>query len=215
MSKILSFAEKIDPSLAALIIVDVQNDFCSLQGKKAQKGDDMSMIQDTIPRLQLLLNEARRVGAHVIFAKNIHLGQVVSDAMTQRHHERFGDNPAMMTVEGTWGAEFCEGFAPHQGETVVVKHRYSAFIGTNLDVILRSRNIKTLIMTGVTTNVCVESTARDGFMLDYNIVFVSDCTATQSLKLHEATLETIRLNFGQVVASEDIVAAWRRLPPMP
>ena len=113
----------------------------------------------------------------------------------------------------TWGADFC-GVAPQGAEPVVIKHRYSAFIGTRFESVLKTFAIKTLIMTGVGTNVCVESTARDGYMLDYNIVFLSDCTATASPGVaHEATLQNIRAHFGTVATSDEVLAVWRAKVP--
>jgi len=94
----------------------------------------------------------------------------------------------------------------------VIKHRYSAFINTRLDSVLRTYKTKNLILTGVGTNVCVESTARDGFMMDYNIVFTSDCTAAGSPSLHASTLENMRLHFGTVASAEEIIAAWAVVP---
>ena len=94
-----------------------------------------------------------------------------------------------------------------------------AFQGTDLHIILRSWGIRTLIMAGVTTNVCVESTAREGYFLDYYIVFLSDCTATTnedrkdltSEEIHRWTLTNIELTFGVVASSRDIVMAWQKL----
>ena len=97
---------------------------------------------------------------------------------------------------------------PKDGEAVITKHRYDAFIDTDFDLVLRSKRIRTLAMTGVTTNCCVESTARHGFMRDYHIVLVRDCTAAYSNKLYEATLENIDRLFGQVVSSEELLTSW-------
>lgn len=90
-----------------------------------------------------------------------------------------------MSAAGELGAEFYE-VSPLPEEIIVNKHRYSAFINTRLDSVLRSLRIETLIMTGVSTNVCVESTARDGFMLDYQIVMVQDACASYSRAAHDA-----------------------------
>ncbi len=98
------------------------------------------------------------------------------------------------------------------GEPIVVKHRYSAFIDTDLDLILRSRGIQSLVMTGVATNVCVESTARDGYMRDYHIVFVDDCSACYDAAKHAATLRHITDHFGVVVQAADIIATWQESP---
>ena len=125
-----------------------------------------------IPALQSLLDAARAVGTKVVFIQTIHENCTDSEAWLGRH----GTKPRLICRKDTWGADFT-GVAPLADEPVVNKHRYSAFINTRLDSVLRTYKIENLIMTGVSTNVCVESTARQGYMLDYNIVFTSDCTA--------------------------------------
>jgi ureidoacrylate peracid hydrolase len=91
----------------------------------------------------------------------------------------------------------------------VTKHRYSAFYNTDLDSILRSNGIRTIVLTGVATNVCVETTAREGFVRDYYVVLVSDGTATYSAQDHEATLRNIDRFFGEVATIADIVSVWK------
>jgi ureidoacrylate peracid hydrolase len=115
------------------------------------------------------------------------------------------DAPYCLT--GSWGAAFY-GIDARAGEEIVVKHRYSGFHNTNLDLVLRSRGIQTVILTGVATNVCVESTARDVYMHDYYLVFSRDCTATMSEAAHEATLSNMDQFFGQVASLEEIMRAW-------
>ena len=110
--------------------------------------------------------------------------------------------------------DFYQGFKPLPGEVVIDKHRFSVFADTYLDLILRRKVIRTLIMTGVATNVCVETTSRDGFMKDYYIVFLRDCTAATfatakiSEEMHNNTLRNIDLYFGQVVDSSDVIRCW-------
>jgi ureidoacrylate peracid hydrolase len=91
----------------------------------------------------------------------------------------------------------------------VTKHRFGAFESTDLDLVLRSQGIRTVIMTGIATNVCVETTARQAFLKDFYVVFTSDCTATYSQRAHDGTLENIDHNFGQVVTSDEIAACWQ------
>ena len=90
----------------------------------------------------------------------------------------------------------------------MTKHRYGAFESTDLDLVLRSQGIRTVIMTGVATNVCVETTARQAFLRDYYVVFTNDCTATYDQAMHEATLRNIDAFFGQVVGAEEIANCW-------
>ena len=197
-----TISELLDPKKAAIIVVDVQNDFCHPAGSAGKAGSDTAGAMAMIPRLQGLLDAARAVGTRVIFVQTIHTEETDSQAWVGRH-----DTPRLTCRKGTWGAEFTT-VAPGLGEPVVNKHRYSAFINTRLDSILRTYKIESLIMTGVATNVCVESTARDGFMLDYNIVFVGDCSAAYSQTLHDGTLENMRRHFGVVLNHHEVIAHW-------
>jgi ureidoacrylate peracid hydrolase len=111
-------------------------------------------------------------------------------------------------LKGTWGAEFT-GIGPlNESEPVVIKHRYSAFLNTRLDSILRTLKVENIVVLGVATNVCVESTSRHGFMLDYHTTFVSDCSAAYNQAAHDMTLKTHAKHFGQVATAQQIIDAW-------
>jgi ureidoacrylate peracid hydrolase len=197
--------ELVDLRSSAIIVIDMQNDFCDPSGAGARYGADVSTIQDMIPHMQRFFAGARSVGAQLIFVQCIHEPSTDSETWLFRHD----GVPRPHCRKDTWGADFC-GVAPQGTEPIVIKHRYSAFIGTRFESVLKTLGIRTLIMTGVGTNVCVESTARDGFMLDYNIVFLSDCTATASPSgAHEATLQNMRSFFGTVATSDEVLAVWR------
>jgi ureidoacrylate peracid hydrolase len=141
----------------------------------------------------------------VIFVRAIHNEWTTSPA---RKSQRATNRQEVLTCwEGTWGAEFYV-VQPLPGECHVTKHRFSAFINTDLDLILRSRGIKTIIMTGVATSGCVESTAWDGFMLDHYVVFVGDCAAQSvSPGRHEMTLKNME-HFGDVCTAADVEQIW-------
>ena len=201
-----TLAEKVDLKHAALIVVDVQNDFCADGGFFHRTGRDMSMIQPMVPRLVQFLERTREVGLRTVFIQSTYDERFNSGPMKERNRRRGVEIPRCIT--GSWGADFYL-VKPQQQEFVVEKHRYSAFAGTKLDLLLRSQGIKTLIMTGVATNVCVESTARDGFFLDYYIVFLKDLCATDSQFLHDATLENIDSLFGVVCTSAEVLVAWK------
>jgi ureidoacrylate peracid hydrolase len=98
---------------------------------------------------------------------------------------------------------------------VLTKHRYSAFKDTELNALLRAQRVENLIMAGITSNVCVESTARDAYMLDYHVVFLSDASATYQADAHLATLANIRRAFGIVAETDEVADAWRALGALP
>ena len=114
---------------------------------------------------------------------------------------------------GEWSGDFYQ-VRPEPADVIVTKHRYGAFESTDLELILRSRRIRTVIMTGVATNVCVETTARQAFLKDFYVVFTSDGTATYSQREHDTTLWNIDSFFGQVATADEIVACWQPAPAL-
>jgi ureidoacrylate peracid hydrolase len=193
----------IEPSKTAIVVVDVQNDFCHPDGNSAKNGADVSSALAILPALQRFLDAGREFGAKIVFVQKIHEDCTDSEPWLAR-----GDGkPGTSCRKGTWGADFI-GVAPAANEPVVFSHRYSAFVNSRLDTVLRTYKVENLIMTGVASNVCVESTARHGYMLDYNIVFLSDCSASYSKDAHEMALHNIGSYFGVVAESTDVVDAW-------
>jgi ureidoacrylate peracid hydrolase len=194
----------IDPAKAVVVVVDVQNDFCHPEGALGRAGAPTADAMAMIPTLQRLLDAARAAGTRVVFLQTIHEDATDSDPWRGRSLNASFD----ICRKDTWGIEFT-GVAPAAEEPVVVKHRYSGFVNTRLDSVLRTFKAETLIVTGVSTNVCVESTARHGFMLDYNIVFVDDCCAAYSPEEHAGALSNIRHHFGTVASADTLIEAWK------
>jgi ureidoacrylate peracid hydrolase len=208
----LSLAERIDPKRTAVVVVDVQNDFCHSDSPLAKIGMDVSAAQEMVPRLLQLIDAARGAGATIVWIKMVTNENTVSAAMTE-HRTRTRPNAQLICVEGSWGTEFYR-VEPEPGEPIVVKHRYSAFVDTDLQLILRSRGITSLILTGVATNVCVESTARDAYMRDYYVTFVDDCSAAYDQAKHDVTLRNMADYFGVVVKADEVAEAWQRVPAL-
>jgi len=204
-----SLEEKVDPKHAALVVVDVQNHFCHSEGFLAKQGRDLSHTHQMIPKLIRLISEARTNKLKIVFIRQTRSDWTMSPVSREQRRRIFPGASENTLLEGSWAAKFYE-VTPQPDECIVTKHRASAFVDTDLNLILRSRGIKSLIMTGVATNVCVESTARDGFMKDYYIVFVSDSTATEHIEDHEATLRNIHTFFGVVATSDEVINAWRK-----
>ena len=207
-----SMAEKVSSQHTALLVVDVQNDFCHKVGACAKSGMDMGPIQKMLPTLTAFIDKAREAGVSVIFIRNHSNEWTDSESLIEQRKSWAlawpKDMPFKINTPDSWGSDFFQ-VKPTGQDHVVTKHRYSAFINTDLDLILRSQGIKTVVMSGVATNVCVESTARHAFMLDYYVIFVEDCCGTSSPQHHQATLSNIREHFGTVVKAEEVSRAWR------
>ncbi|MBI2854175.1 MAG: cysteine hydrolase [Chloroflexi bacterium] len=203
----LTLEEMVNPRNAAVLVIDIQNDFCHPEGGVAKKGVDVSLMMGVVPNIVNLVDQGRRAKVPIIFIRTGHTRWTRSEAWVNKN----GDIPNLCE-EGSWGAQLYR-ITPLPDERVVVKYRFSGFIGTNLDLVLRNAGVKTVIMSGVTTNTCVESTARQAFMMDYNVVFLSDCTAARSKEFHEATLQNIRMTFGFVRTSTDLFKLWSRYVP--
>jgi len=206
-----SLADKVEPKTTSLLVVDVQNDFCHSDGALAQRGSDPTAAQEMIRNLLLLVDAARGAGATIVWIRMVRNEYTISEAEREQRVRTRPGTTALVCLEGSWGGEFYR-VEPEAGEVIVSKHRYSGFVNTDLDLILRSRGIKTVVLSGVASNVCVESTARDAYMRDYMVVFVDDCSAAYDQALHAGTLRNISEQFGQVVQSAEIFDAWQRRP---
>jgi ureidoacrylate peracid hydrolase len=209
MEILKTLKERCDPRYAALIVVDVQNDFVSPEGSAGKRGDDVGAAMAMIPNLTGLIDQARRVGLTIIYIRTTHSDWTDTASWVYRTSQKSGLSTCR---EGSWGAEFYDGIAPLPTERVVIKHRYSAFINTDLNTVLKARGVQSVLVCGVATNVCVETTARDGYMYDYYVTMIDDCSAAYDAKLHMSTLENIRRHFGLVASSNQIIETWSGLP---
>lgn len=202
--------ERIAPSHTALLIIDMQKDFCIETMATAGTGRDLSRTRAIIPGLARLRRSARDAGALVVHIGFLTLADHLSDGgswLAQRRRSPYANESIAM--EGSEGAQFIDELAPEAGEIAVRKHRYSGFAGTDLDLILRARDIRTCVVTGVSTNVCVESTFRAAFDLGYYVVVPRDATASWSQELGEAALANVTHRFGLVSSVDEIAAIWR------
>jgi nicotinamidase-related amidase len=206
--------ELVDPRHTALVVVDMQRDFCTPAGAFAQLGVDISMYPPMVPRLVRLVDGARSAGVQVVYVLMTVLPGRASDSPAQirfnmRMHEMArGDGPPLRyTVPGTPGAAFVAALAPRAGELVVTKYRSSAFWGTNLELLLRSNGIRSVVVAGCTTEGCVESTARDAMFNDYYVVLAEDCVASDDPAQHDAAMLLMRHRFD-LARADDIARAW-------
>lgn len=205
--------EIVDPAHTALLVIDVQNDFCAEGGLFHEIGKDLAMMKPMVGRLKGVIAAAREAGVRPVFIQNQWLPghKAVSGPWLRFMIDKQGMDPRRgCTVAGSWGAEYLPEVAPRPDDIVVHKWRSSAFVGTNLDMVLGCNEIRSLVITGVITQGCVESTARDACFHDYYVVVLEDCIATYRRDLHEASLRVLRSRVD-VAPAEDILAVWSRL----
>jgi ureidoacrylate peracid hydrolase len=202
-----TFPERVDPAHTAILVVDMQNDFCAEGGYLHRtRSADMSASPALAARIGALVDQGRAAGATIVWITANYEPRFLTAPALLKREER--DPSQICCAGGTWGAAFFQVEPRANGDLFVEKHTFSAFQGTPLDQMLRARGIKTLVMTGVATNVCVESTLRDGFFLGYYIVAVEDCCASAAPQLHQATLANVRAHFGEVVDAAALAGEW-------
>jgi ureidoacrylate peracid hydrolase len=203
---LLRLDQKLDPAHCALVVIDVQNDFAADGGFFDRVGADLTPIQnERVPALLRLIAEARRAGTLVIFVKAIYDPEYLSEPMRERNARLGMDMPRCLT--GSWGADFFE-VRPEAGEPVVIKHRYSAMVNTDLKGILQKHGIRSLLLTGIATDTCVESLGRDAYFIDYYVTIAADCCGAASEQDHLGALKRFSRDYGQVVTSADVIAIW-------
>ncbi|MEE2760212.1 MAG: isochorismatase family cysteine hydrolase [Pseudomonadota bacterium] len=199
--------DQLHPRHTALLVVDMQNDFCAEGGYLHQtRGGDMSTSKPIANNINRLVDLARETGMTIVWIVAIYDHKYLSDSHVAKvlPNLKKDDNGLVLCAEGTWGADFYE-MEPKEGEIIIEKHRYSAFHGTRLDDYLRGQGVKTLIVTGVATNICVDSTIRDGFFNGYYIFVPVECVGATDTELHAATLKTISNNIGTVTTGDEII----------
>jgi nicotinamidase-related amidase len=207
-------SEIVDPTHTALLIIDMQRDFCCAGGSFDRLGVDLSMYPPVIDRIGELLEGARQSGVLPVFIQMTVLPNRASESPAQirfnlrlhgGHHGQA--EPLAYTVDGSEGQKFVPGLEPEEGELVVRKYRSSAFWGTNLALLLRSNGIKSVVVSGGTTEGCVESTARDAMFSDYYVVLATDAVGSDDRRQHDASMYLMAHRFD-LATSEDIRKHW-------
>lgn len=188
----------VQPGRAALLVIDVQKDFVK------------PPMQPMVDALAALLDKARAAGIFVVYVQNFVMRNGLSH--TPAEVVRRGNVGLAMevTVDGTRGQEFVDDIAPQPDDPVVRKLRLDSFYGTNLETLLRAKNIDTVLITGVATHGCVTGTSYAAQARDFNVVVVKDCVATWSDELHQSALRVLGGTMAGVVDSETLAGAWSR-----
>ena len=207
----------IDLSKSAVVVVDMQNAFASKDGMLDIAGADISGAPRVVGVIGQVLSAARRSGMPVVYLQMGYKADLSDSGGPQspNWHKELGirlmncrpELKGTLVTEGTWDFAIVDQLAPEAGDIVIVKTRYSGFARTALDAELQARGIRYLFFTGIATNVCVESTLRDAFFLDYWPILITDATmAAGPPTMQEATLFNIQSYFGWTISSAEFLA---------
>lgn len=204
-----TLAELIDPAHTALVVVDVQNDFCHPEGHFARHGKNLSAIEERLPKVCAFVQEAQSLGIRTVFTHQTTLPDGKSDSPAWlRFKCRDGKSPDY-TLRGTWGWKLVEGLEVGSQDLVVEKFRPDSFVQTNLDLLLRAHAVETVVILGFITEGCVESTVRAASYHDYYTVVVKDGVASTNPVLHEGSMRLFEARYP-LHEMADILEVWRK-----
>src|SRR6266480_5405694 len=216
----------IDPVRSAVIVVDMENDFAAKGGMFDRAGIDISGAQKVIAPIAKVLAAARQAGLKIIYLKMGYRPDLSdlgpNDSVNRIRHLKFGVGQKIQAPDGresrvlirdTWDTDIVPELQPQPNDIVIYKTRFSGFYQTDLDATLKKLGIKHLIVTGVTTSICVESTVRDAMFRDYLCVLLQDCMSEPighdlQRSNHDASLLNAEMLFGWVSDSDQFIKAF-------
>jgi ureidoacrylate peracid hydrolase len=192
----------------ALLVVDVQNGFMSNGGSYDLLGMKVSNYQQIIPKLKELISICKKFKVPVFYTQAVRESSGI-DLLTKTHRilpksreERIKKRP--ICVRGTWDAKIIDEVKPTNKDHVVIKRRDSAFQDTETEVWLNSLKVNTLIFCGIDTSICVETSLRDGFNKGYDVILISDATASANIRHYKTTIEHVKEYYGLVMKVKEI-----------
>lgn len=189
---------KLRKSSACLLVIDMQNEFLSEDGAIF-----FHYAAEILPNVERVIKACRKAGIPVVFTAHVHEHPEIDGGMTAWWWPEIKQGSCLL--KGTSGVDIHDRIKPLPHEKIVYKHRYSAFYNTDLEIFLRGLGVTDLIIVGVLTNVCCESTARDAFFRDFRVFFLADATATSEPEFHVATLKNLAYAFAYITTTESIL----------
>jgi nicotinamidase-related amidase len=187
----------------AVLVIDMQNGFCSDGGALAGDASVRARYAELVPEIQGLCQAAREGGGLVVYTRHGY-----RPGYPEMGHELRTLHPEVVSgggmVWGGWDTQIIPGLAPEPDDIVVRKSRFDSFLGTDLQLVLSASDVRRLVVCGVSTNVCVESTVRSASQRGYDVAVASDATAATTTALHQAALDAMTYAFAAV-------APWREL----
>jgi ureidoacrylate peracid hydrolase len=187
---------------SAVVVVDMQNDYCTTGGAFDAFGADVSACEAVVPNIEALCAGARRSGVPVVMVRTIHQPDAVRTT-----RELLG-GPRGHCRPNSWGAEWVRGLEPQPQDSALIKRTYSAFFETELGDILRSQNRQVVVLAGCATEVCVETTARHAYLLGLLPIVARDAVVSHDTGAHAAALHVMGKHFGIVASVSDLIEAW-------
>ena len=191
-------AMKLNTRKACLLVIDMQNEFLRENGAVF-----FHYATEIVPNVRRVIASARKAAIPVLFTGHAHEDPAVDGGLTAEWWPEIKRGKSL--IAGTRGTRIYSSVPRRRNEKIVWKRRYSAFYNTDLETALRGIGASDLIITGVLTNVCCESTARDAFFRDFRVFFVADATATTEPDLHVASLKNLAYAFAYVVTAGEII----------
>ena len=209
--------EILKPQKCALLVVDVQNDFCHPYGFFAKRNSDISQMQAAVPHIQELIDIAHKSGVQVIFtqgSEDVKFRTGPGFRRAVKWEEKDGDG-SVNSERGTFGWEFYQ-VQPQPEDLVLEKHKWSAFDGQdkdgkNLNQILKEKGVQTLVITGVVTETCVYATVQEAFNNDYFVVVPRNSVGSDLAEQHKSVLEHLDPFLGDVVTEAFVKQNWSKV----
>jgi nicotinamidase-related amidase len=208
-----AFAGMIEPSRTALFVIDIQRDFAAPNGFSGNAGADLSTMEPAIDAVLAIIPAARRAGLKLVFMRVVTRDETDPDVLLRLMERRGRAGGAALCRAGTPGVDYYR-VAPEPGDIEIEKIRFDSFIGTTLDEQLRANGIDAVIVTGISTDCCVDSTARSAFQRDYDVFVVADACAAGSPHLHNGALAALEANVALLVKAQTVIEALGALGPV-
>ncbi len=192
----------------ALLVIDVQNGFVSEGGSYDLLGMNVSNYQKVVPKIKELIDLCRQFKIPIFYTQAVREASGI-DLLTKTHRilpvsreERIKKRP--ICVRGTWDSKILEEIKPSAKDHIIIKRRDSAFQDTETEVWLRSIGIDTLIFCGIDTSICVETSLRDGFNRGYDVILISDATASSNVQHYKTTIEHVKEYYGMIMSIDEL-----------
>lgn len=203
------FASIVEPARSALVVIDIQVDFVSPQGLVAKLGGDVSSSLSAIDRIEPLIAAARKAGIAIAFMRVVTRPETDHPALLRLKARRSPPSETILCRAGSGGEDYYR-LAPQPGDIEVRKPLFDSFHATDFHDQLQARGIDTLVLTGVSTDCCVDSTARRAFHLGYDVLVVSDACAASSDIIHSGALANLERNVALLVDSGAVLQGLAR-----